>query len=378
MYRAIFTLILFLAPSWIAPLAAQSRSLDAFIERQMDRAHVAGLAAGIVKDGELVWSAGYGLADAERVLPVTPDTPFNLASVSKTITGTAVMQLVEDGRLDLDVDVSRYLPFRLRHPRHRGKKVTTRQLLTHTASLQDDEDLMDEFYVDGDSPIPLRRLLRDYFHPKGRYYDAGFNFYRAAPGRRFEYSNFGYAMLGLIVEGVASQPFDAYCRENVFQPLSMTSTSWRLRRLDASQVAMPYEFRGGRFIPYGHYGYPDYPNGLLRSSVKDLAHFVVAHLQNGRFSGRRILEPTTARSMRTVQNPKVASDMGLALFTDRIGGVEVWGHNGGDYGASTQMWLAPAQGFGVILLANGDAERPAEDRALTKVLERLIAEARKF
>ncbi len=362
-----------------APALPQvSAGLDRFIEIRMQRAHVPGLAVGIVKDGKLVWSRGYGWADVERAIPATEDTLFMLASVSKAVTGTAVLQLYDAGLLDLDVDINAYLPFSVRNPHHPGKPITTRQLLTHTSSLRDDDDFLVNLYTDGDSATPLSVFLERYLHPSGRDYDPRRNFYRYAPGRRFNYSNTGYALLGFLAERVSHQPFETYCRDRLFTPLTMYRTSWRLADLDVSQVALPYGFRQGRYVAYGHYGYPDYPNGLLRSSVRELANFVIAHLRAGRFEGRRILKPATARSMRTVQQPALAEDMGLALFIDRYQGVKVAGHDGGDFGVSTQMWFSRPHGLGVILLTNGEAERPREDKALLQVLNRLIREAKAF
>ena len=145
----------------VAALPA-SAGLDRFIERQMERAHVPGLAAGIVKHGTLVWSRGYGWADVEGAVPATDDTLFMLASVSKTVTGTAVLTLHDAGKLDLDADVNRYLPFAVRNPNHRQKAITTRQLLTHSASLRDDDNLLFDLYTVGDAAMPLGQFLRRY------------------------------------------------------------------------------------------------------------------------------------------------------------------------------------------------------------------------
>lgn len=369
-------LILFVATSLAPAATAQSASLDNTIRREMHRAHVPGLAAGIVKDGELVWAKGYGHANLAREIPVTLDTLFNLASVSKTITATAAMQLAEKGILDLDADVNAYLPFTVRHPRFRNRPITTRQLLTHTAGIQDDWDILEAGYVrGGDSPVALGDFLEDYLDPAGRDYKRS-NFTNHAPGTRHEYSNVGYALLGYVVEAASGQPFDSWCNERIFAPLGMDETSWRLEGMRRARVAVPYGFRGGRYRPYGHYGYPDYPNGLLRSSVRELSRFVAAHLNAGSLDGERILLPRSARAMRTIQNPSIANDMGLGFFADTMGGLLMVGHDGGDDGVSTQMWFSRGAGIGVIVLTNGDADDDAESNALYRVLVRLIREAK--
>jgi CubicO group peptidase (beta-lactamase class C family) len=356
--------------------AGTGPALNTFVKREMARAHVPGLAAGIVKDGELVWSHGYGWADIKGRVRASPDTLFMLASVSKTVTGTAVMQLVESGDLDLGADVNRYLPFTVRHPRHREKKITVQQLLTHTSGIRDHDPFLTGLYSQGDSPIPLGRFLERYLDPQGRDYNAQRNFYNHAPGQRFEYSNTGFALLGFLVETVSAEPFDTYCRDHIFEPLAMTETAWFLRDLDATKLATPYEYRRGRYVSYGQYGYPDYPNGQLRSSVRELARFLTAHIEAGRLDGQIILRPRSARAMRTVQHPEIASDTGLALFLDRIANLPVVGHDGGDYGASTQMWFSRPHRLGVILLTNGDALETREEQALQRILVRLTKEAK--
>ncbi len=370
----LFTLFLFTALCLQGIASAQGPALDAFIERQMQRAHVPGLAAGIVRDGELVWSSGYGYAHVKKRTPVTPDTIFMLASISKTITGTAVLQLHDDGILDLDADINTWLPFDVRHGRHPARKITARQLLTHTSGIRDDDAQYDA-YSRGDSEISLHDFLREYLHPQGDQYHRRRNFAPWQPGKRYEYSNTGYALLGLLVESATGQDFNEFCKERLFAPLNMQHTSWRLADLPRARIAMPYAWRGGRYRAYGHYGYPDYPNGLLRTSVTHLARFAAMHLNDGTWQGERLLEPSTAQEMRRVQRPAIADDMGLSFFTEQRGGLRLVGHDGGDDGVSTQMWLSPERGLAVILLTNGDALANREEAALQRVLNRLIAVA---
>ena len=358
----------------LAPRAqAQSASLDDFIRTQMAAARVPGLAACIVKDDAIVWARGYGLRDVERGLPVTPRTPFMLASISKTITGTALMQQWDLGRFALDDDVERHLAFPLDHPLFPADDVTFRQVLSHVASIRDNWGVMGSLYTTGDSPILLGRFLAGYLVPGGKWYDPGKNFYAAAPGTKFAYSNIGFALAGHLVEAIEGVPFDLYCQAAIFQPLGMQDTSWRFADFAPDSVAMPYGWNPSTqsFVPYGQYGYPDYPNGGLRSSVRDLARFLLAHMNRGSWNGVQLLSPAAEAEMRTIQYPALNTTQGLAFYTWKLGGMQLLGHAGGDMGVSTEMWMRPERRTGVIVLTNGDAVLPQ----VFDVLERLFREA---
>lgn len=367
--------------SLLLPLAGapgRDQDLDRFIQDQMQRAHVPGLQACIVKHGTAVWAGAYGLADLERQVPVTKHTLFMLASVSKTVTGTALMQLVDAGLLDLDDGVNRYLPAfaAVENPSHPAVPITFRELLAHSSSIQDNWDVIEGYYVPGDSPVPLDRYLGNYLLPFGRNYDAGRNFYPWAPGTQTRYSNIGFALVGGMVERVGGVPCDRWCEQHIFQPLGMQETAWFLRDLDPARVALPYEFnhRTRRYHTDGHYGYPDYPDGQLRSSALQLARFLVAHIQDGVFQGSRVLSRAAVLEMRRPQYPSDPTQ-GLAFYHWDHEGEDRIGHSGGDTGASTEMWYRLSDGAGVIVLANGGAWLPWEEAAITRIVNRLFEEA---
>ncbi|MAF64838.1 MAG: serine hydrolase [Planctomycetes bacterium] len=341
----------------LSPAAAQSADLDEFIIEKMRAAHVPGLSACIVKEDRMVWAGGYGYADITQGIGVTPDTLFMLASISKAVTGTALMQLWERGLFDLDEDVNSGLRFSVRNPSHPLVPITYRSLLAHVSGIKDNWAVMDSLYVQGDSPIPLGYFLREYLAPGGQWYFPGQNYYYWAPQTHFAYSNIGFALVGHAVESISGIGFDRYCQERIFEPLGMNETSWRLADLDPDHVAMPYSWDGAteQFVPYGHYGYPDYPDGGLRTSTVQLARFLLAHMNGGEHRGRRILEPATVADMHTVQYPALDGTQGLALYYWNVAGQLRLGHAGGDWGLMTEMWFRPSDRVGVILFANGDA-----------------------
>jgi CubicO group peptidase (beta-lactamase class C family) len=362
-------------PTAGASLVDATVPMHAFIRERMDAAKVPGLAACVVAGGRIVWARGYGWANLATRTEVAPDTDFMLASISKTVMATAAMQSVQDGLLDLDADVNAVLPFPVRNPGHPSIPITLRRLLTHTASLRDNWGIWDHFYSRGDSEVPLGGFLRRYLAPFGDLYDSARNFDPWRPGARYRYSNIGAALAGFLVEAASGIGFDAWCEERIFTPLAMPRTSWHLKGLDRADVAMPYAYRNGAFIPYGQYGYPDYPDGALRSTAPELAHHLLSFMRLGTFRGARVLDAATVQEMQRTQYPDVAKGQGLIWYTAHRGGRRLMGHNGGDSGVATQMFFRPDDGVGVITLANGDWRRSRGGWPLVQIMDRLFDEA---
>lgn len=329
--------------------------LDAFLGAQIAAGHVPGLSAAVLRHGALVWAGAYGLADVEQGVPVETDTLFLLASISKTVVSVALMQLEEQGLLSLDDDVGTLVPFDVRHPDYPGEPITVRMLATHTSSIRDDWNTLDANYVDGDSPIALGDFLSGYLTPGGAYYSPTTNFAPGAPGTGWEYSNIAVTLAGYVVEAVSGEPFDAYCESHVFAPLKMNETAWRIGDLDPTHVAMPYAYDGAGYSSYGMYGYPDYPDGLLRTSAPQLARFLSAFAHDGSLDGAKVLEPATAQAMRQAQVPGIDPTQGIIWYWQG----DTIGHTGGDLGVSTSMFYRPADGAGVIFLMNAEPEAAA-------------------
>ena len=335
--------------------------LGTWMAERMSEARVPGLSAAIISGGEVKAIGAWGLANVEDNTPVSTDTLFNLASVSKTVLATAVMMAVEDGDIDLDEDINNYLPFEVKHP-YSNKAITARMLLTHTSGISDNWDVLDSLYVEGDSPIALGDFLEDYLVKGGKYYDADWNYYED-PGAMSDYSNVGASLAGYLVEAATATPFDTYCEQHIFEPLGMDESGWHLADVDVDNVAMPYGWVGGEWEPYGYYGYPDYPDGNLRTSAPQLARFLAAYTAGGVFDGTRLLSEDTVDEMLTLQVPDLDDTMGLIWYSWELGDDTVWGHNGGDDGVATEILFRKSDGVGVVLLMNGDGERwkPVEE-----------------
>ncbi len=231
------------------------------------------------------------------------------------------------------------------------------------------------FYTHGDSAIPLGGYLRRYLDPNGDLYQANGSYSAWQPGTRYEYCNIAAALAGYLVEAASATPFDGWCDERVFAPLDMDRTSWHLAGLDRTDIAMPYHWKDGAFVAYGQYGYPDYPDGELRTSVVGLAAYLRAFMAFGELDGVRILDADTVREMRRAQFPDVAHGQGLIWYRFVLRGMPLMGHNGGDSGVATQMYFRPRDDVGVIVLANGSWHQDGHAWPLQRIAARLFEEA---
>ena len=376
------------------------QALIDFIESVMESNMIPGVSVSVVKDGAIVWDKHLGYASIDDAVEVDENTMFMLASVSKTVTATALMQLWEQGLFDLDDNINDYLPFNFSHPDYFLAPISFKMLLSHTSGINDNWGVMP--YADGDSQLELGYYLEEYLVPGGLFYDSNSNFTNAMPGTSYSYSNIGTALIGYLVESISGQPFNEYCNENIFEPLGMTNAFWFLSEIDSlSQVALPHVFEGGSgsscyeigcgifngsnpcqcdeaCVDYGdccldydevcgengtgsdgvnlvehyHYGYSDYPSGQLRVSSNDLAKFMGAYINGGSYNGVRILDSDTVELIKTVHYPNIQSSQGLIWYYKNSNGRNLFGHNGGDTGVSTDMFISLADNLGVIVLTN--------------------------
>jgi CubicO group peptidase (beta-lactamase class C family) len=356
--------------------SASTSGLASFIRSKMADAGVPALSACVVRDQRVLWARAFGWANVHRRQHASTDTIFMLASVSKTVVGTAVMQAVERGLIDLDADINEVLSFRVQSPTHPSRVITPRMLVTHTAALRDNWSVLTPSYVRGDSSVPLGAFLRDYFSPSGRDYDPERNFYAFAPGTNYRYCNIAVALAASLVEAASGVPFDIWCDRNIFAPLRMKNTGWHLADVERRRVAMPYRYIAYRdaFRPFGQYGYPDYPDGELRSPSTDLARHLMMIISRGELGGVRLLHERTVRRMLRPQFPDVARRQGLIWYSVPRKDEVYWGHTGGDYGVSTRCFFRKSDGTGVITLTNGTPVRHGW-RALRDVEIRLFAES---
>lgn len=370
-------------------------ALDAYLLDKMERSRIPGLAAAIIRYPNVAWSKGYGWADIDRGVEMTPDTIQNIGSISKTFVGTAIMQLKESGDLALEDDVNRFLDFPIRNPSYPDRPITIVDLLTHKSSIADGS-VYARGYACGDPTLGLNEWIRGYFEPDGAWFDAAENFHAWAPGTQSEYNNVAFGLLACLVEVISGLPFEQYCRAKIFEPIGMAETSWYLSGIDTSRHAIPYsyvtngEIRGpdwggtaqgvvgaddGAVASDGYaanclYNHPNFPDGFLRTSVFQLAKYQLAYINGGALDGRRILSESSVREMLSPPFPnpdRSGFEQGLVWWRRELpSGDFVWEQAGSDPGINTIFSFDPSSGHGVIIFANtwGAQLREAGERLL--------------
>lgn len=276
---------------------------DEYLKKTLPDDHVAGAAVSVVKDGKVLFEKGYGNADLERNVPVDAEsTSFQIASVSKVFTATAVMQMVEKGKLSLDKDVNSYLTtFKVNNPF--STPVTLRTLLTHTSGLDFRIPLLvpSSGNLLSDSMKTLESDLKENLPPVIR-----------EPGTFCQYNGYGISLAGYLVEIASGEPLDRYITKNILEPLEMNHSSYGLTKSVLPSMAKPYLNLFGRYFERKYTLLSDHPAGSICASASDMANFMLAHLNNGEFNGKRILNSDTAAQMHTHQYPE---DGRLAGFT---------------------------------------------------------------
>lgn len=361
-----------LAAPAIGKMGVQRRTteeLDAYIASEMRRANIPGLALGLAREGTVRFVQAYGYADIQRQRPASTDTMFHIASITKTVTATAVMQLVDDGRLKLDEPVSGYLDFPLENPHHPAVPITFRQLLMHTSSLSDANYYAIDFRQQGrDATLPLASFLKDYLVPGGRTYSAETCFSKAAPGSAWDYSNVGYALLGYLASRIGNQDMREQTRERIFAPLRMRHTSWTISGTPEPLRAIPYDDVDGALAPVEPVGFPDWSAGMLRSSIADFTRFVAASANGGIAERNRIVSARSMAQMLEIKTPPELPDwltgQGLGWMASQLDAAAMPNHWGGDPGVFTAAYIDSASRAGVAIFTNATAS--AERRTAVK------------
>ena len=352
-------------PSAAAPPAMTGADLGAFfyglVPYAIRRGDIAGAVVVVVQDGKIVFSHGYGYADVEKRTPVDPArTLFRPGSVSKLFTWTAVMQLVQAGKLNLDADVNSYLDFKI--PPKFGAPITLRDLMTHTAGFA--ETIRDLIVTKQSQTYPIREYLIK------RMPDRIF-----PPGKVIAYSNYGATLAGYIVQRVSGEPFDSYVQRHIFGPLQMKDSSFQqplppnLAPLMASgytvasaDKATPFEFVEAA------------PAGASSATAIDMAHFMIAYLNGGRYGNAAILKPATVREMFTLQVSPAPHMNGfdLGFYQENRNGLTIVGH-GGDTGVfHSDLHLLPKQHVGIFMSFNSAGKAGAVEQVRTQIFREFL------
>lgn len=315
-----------------------------------------GLGVAMVRKDRTLFAAGYGLADVKNRVAVTADSAFHMASVSKLVTATAMMQLLEAGLYKLDDPIGPYLDFEVVNPKFSDKPITFRHLYTHTSSISDEiEDATSDFQVAGDPTLSLEEFLKGYLPLGGRWYDSKKTFTDVAPGEKWQYSNVGIGLLGYLAGRVGTVSLDPLTKQQLFGPLGMHNTSWKISGIH-KHLVKPYEYAGDEFKELPPTGYPDWPAGMLRSSPRDFARFLTIFTNDGRVDGKRYMKNETLRTFLDATPIPTATGVsfrqGLVWEIRGSGDNVIAEHGGFDPGTTTLASVKPNKGIAALVFAN--------------------------
>jgi len=324
------------------------------IRNMMDSLGVVGLSLAVVKDNQIIHTEAFGHKSLSTLEPVTTSTIFRIASISKSFVSTAIMTLVDDGKISLDTDAGTLLNFPLRNPAYPDEPITIGMLLSHTSSINDSQG----YYISYDCINPVT-------NPQWR---KCYNSY--APGKGYEYCNLNFNLLGIVIEKVSGERFDHYVENHILRPLNING-SFCVNSIDTTRCATLYVWDGKQFTAQPQAYRPienldNYqmevttvrlsPAGGMKITAPDLAKYMLMHMNYGKspINPLRILSSKSAKLMQADHTP-TDNYYGLALEkTDEyVKGVTLTGHTGGAYGLTSAMFFNPDKHYGFVVICNG-------------------------
>ncbi|MCR3956272.1 MAG: beta-lactamase family protein [Gudongella sp.] len=323
--------------------------LDGDVPEMMDHYEIPGASIGIIEAGELRWKGFYGYADIEGEREITEDTYFRVESISKSVTAWGVMKLVEDGMIDLDEPITKYIrEWSFPESRFSYDTITTRHLLTHTSGMPLG-DFLDRYSPEGEVPS-LEESLGTKAIPM------------AEPGKGFTYSNTGYNLLELLVEEVTGRDFAEYMKEKVLGPLGMDNSTYDWGDLPEGSVPTGYDMEG---TPVESYVYPEKASGGMFATLEDVAAFMIAGMGEEYGGGKNVL---TSKSLDQLYRPAVESigiyglvfdGYGMGYYLEDLSNGQRSVANGGQGGGvMTYFHYVPETGEGIVILTNSQRSWP--------------------
>ncbi len=335
----------------------QYSSADSSINTIMNTNKVMGMSVAVVKNNKVVYAQSFGLKNQENQVRLSNADIFRIASISKSFSATAIMQLVEKGLISLDDDMSKLVGFIIRNPKYPETPITLKMVLSHRSSINDSQGY---FSLDAINPTKNPNWAKCY------------NNY--APDSGFQYCNLNYNMAGTIIEKISGERFDLYIQKHILQPLELYG-GYCVDSLDKQKFATIYEYHtdSAKFIasPNAYaprseeianytmgYSTPIFsPTGGMKISATDLAKYMLMHSNKGKTNGKRVISKRSARKMQTMLSEK--EEYGLALSTSNklINGITLTGHTGSAYGLNSAMFFEPKKKYGFVVIINGSEQK---------------------
>jgi len=345
------------------------------IQNLVDKSEAVGLAVVAVKDGKIVYEDNFGYSDLENKTPLKEGDLFRIASISKSFTSSSLMQLVEEGKLSLDDEVSDLIGFEIRNPKYPDTPITLKMILNHSSSLNDSQGYFTLNTINPDSTDTTQKSYNDY-----------------EPGTQYEYCNLNYNLAGTILEKWSDTRFDQYVVEHILNPLGIYG-GYDVDSLDRSKFVHLYDYHSdtdeltpspaayqsrGEALENYEMGYdtPIFsPTGGMKISAHDLANYMIMQMNLGEFEGNRIL---TEESAKTIQSPSIKvidkASYGLAMFTvqNLIENKTLIGHTGSAYGLYSAMFFDPEEKIGFVAITNGVKEKEQPEHEYSPLLKSTI------
>ena len=321
------------------------RELDIAIKNEMLQEKIPAISACIIKNDKIIWENAYGLANIEDSISAKNETVYLLASTSKLVIAIGVMQLHEREIINIDTDINEYLPFKVQHPKYPNIKITPRYLLTHRSALAWPHEEDPDFYEihSCDTMVDLGNWLKNYIIPDGNNYH--YKIWKDfMPGEYELYSNIGAALLGYLVEVASGKDFNTYCIQNIFEPLEMENTSFKVNDICKDLLAMPYY---ENLTQCGFYTVAFYPSTTLMSSTKEFSHLIIAVMNGGKYKQSIILTEESIKEMLRIQY----NDSWLGLLWWKYKG-GWYGGQGGFYGASSLAIFNKKDNLAILIFSN--------------------------
>jgi CubicO group peptidase (beta-lactamase class C family) len=332
---------------------AQFEKTEQDLQTIMKKFSVVGLSVAVVKNNEIVYTHSFGLKDIESNTPLSDQNIFRIASISKSFSATAIMQLVEAKKLSLDDDFSKLIGFKIRNPKYPDKVITLRMVLSHTSSINDSQGYFTLDTINPDKNKDWAKCYNDY-----------------EPGKGYQYCNLNYNMTGAVIEKFSGERFDVYVKHHILNPLNLYG-GYCVDSLDKSRFATLYAFDSAsrQFTPspaaysprrdeFKNYvmGYTTplfSPTGGMKISATDLAKYMTMHMNGGTYNGVKIISKKSSAIMQTPLSEEEGYGLAITNINDLIPGKIMTGHTGSAYGLYSAMFFHPKEKFGIVVITNG-------------------------
>ena len=332
---------------------AQAEKAEAAIQSIMQSNPVVGLSVAVVKNNKVIYNHSFGFKDVEKQLPLQNDNIFRIASISKSFTTTAIMQLVAEKKISLDQDVSELVGFKIRNPKFPNTVITLKMLLSHRSSINDSEGYFSLDAIDTAKNPNFAKCYNAYEPDKG-----------------YMYCNLNYNLAGSILEKQTGVRFDKYIQQKILDPLGLYG-GYNVNALDSNLIAKIYEFnketQGFTLSPNAYAPRTEEinnytigrstpifsPTGGMKISANDLAKYMIMHSQLGKYKGGRMISKKLSQQMQAIISEEENYGMALETSTQLIPGKTMIGHTGVAYGLYSIMFFEPKEKIGFVVISNG-------------------------